>query len=77
MAPKYEKVELVNFQGAFTSYAMVGVDKPGARVLEVASGTGTHAEIVATSLLSKEGKPVYVTCDFSETMVKMLGARFE
>ena len=55
---------------------MTGVEKPGARVCEVASGSGTHAEIAAMSLLSKEGKPVFVTCDFSEAMVSMLGARF-
>ena len=55
---------------------MVGVERPGVRVLEVASGTGTHAEIVATTMLSREGKPVYVMCDFSEAMVKMLAERF-
>ena len=55
---------------------MVGVNQPGVRILEVASGTGTHAEIVASSMLSKEGKPIFVTCDFSETMVTMLAQRF-
>jgi len=56
---------------------MVGVDQPGTRILEVASGTGTHAEIVALSLLSREQKPVFVTCDFAEEMVKMLEERFK
>ena len=56
---------------------MVGIDRPGLRILEVASGSGTHAEIVSQSLLSKEGSPVFVTCDFSESMVKMLAERFQ
>ena len=53
-AKKYEKLEMPFFQGALTTYIMVGVDQPGARILEVASGTGTHAEIVALSMLSRE-----------------------
>ena len=56
---------------------MVGIDRPGLRILEVASGTGTHAEIVALSLISKQGSPVFVTCDFSEAMVKMVAERFQ
>ena len=76
-AKTYEKLEMPFFQGALTTYIMVGVDQPGARILEVASGTGTHAEIVALSLLSREQKPVFVTCDFSEEMVKMLEERFK
>ena len=76
-ARKYEKLERPFFQGALTTYIMTGVDAPGARILEVASGTGTHAEIVALSLLSKEKQPVFVTCDFSDEMVKMLDERFK
>ena len=56
---------------------MVGIEKPGMRICEVASGSGTHAEIAAMSLLSKEGKPVFVTCDFSETMMNMIDERFK
>ena len=55
---------------------MVGIEKPGMRVLEIASGLGTHAEIAAMSLLSKEGKLVLVTCDYSEAMVKLVAERF-
>ena len=64
-APRYTKVELNNFQGALTAFLMAGVEKPGQRILEVASGSGTHAEIISQSFLSREGSPVYVTCDFS------------
>ena len=70
-------MELSNFQGALTTFITVGIDQPGLRILEVASGTGTHAEIVAQSLISKEGSPVFVTCDFSESMVKMVAERFQ
>ena len=55
---------------------MTGIDKEGARICEVACGSGTHAEIAALTLMSKQGKPVLVTCDFSGTMVKMLKERF-
>ena len=69
-------VEFSNFQGGLTSFLMAGVNKPGVRVLEVGCGTGTHAEIVATSLLGKEGQPILVSCDFSAEMVKMVDKRF-
>jgi len=66
-------VELNSFQTGFTSYVMTGIDKPGMRICEVACGSGTHAEIAAMSLISKENKPVFVTADFSAEMVNMLG----
>ena len=55
---------------------MAGVDKPAQRILEVASGSGTHAEIITQSFLSRIGSPVYVTCDFSVKFIEMLQERF-
>ena len=51
---------------------MAGADKPAQRILEVASGSGTHAEIITQSFLSRVGSPVYVTCDFSVKFIEML-----
>ena len=65
-APKYAQLELLNFQAGFSSFVLSKCQNPGARVLEVGCGSGTGSEIVANSLLSKQGSPVYVTCDFSQ-----------
>ena len=75
-APNYMKAEMNNFQGALTCFLMAGVDKPAQRILEVASGSGTHAEIITQSFLSRIGSPVYVTCDFSVKFIEMLQERF-
>ena len=64
-APKYEKVELLNFQGGFSSILLAKCQEPGARVLEVGCATGISSEIVAMSLISKLNSPVYVASDFS------------
>lgn len=40
-------------------------------------GTGVGTEIVAQSLISKRGSPVYVACDFSEKMMQMTAARLD
>ena len=50
---------------------------PGARVLEVGCASGVGSEIVAHSLLSKQGSPVFVISDFSGQMVQMSKERFD
>jgi len=54
---------------------MVGANQPGKRILEVGCGSGFGIEIIATSILSKDGKSVVVGCDFSDNMVKQFKQR--
>lgn len=74
---RYSTVELVNFQGGYTSFVMTGAQNPGARILEVGCASGIGSEIVAQSIVSKQGSPVYVVSDFSSNMVEMCKRRFE
>ena len=76
-AQSYSQVELLNFQGAMTSFMMTGSQKPGARVLEVGCGSGIGSEIIAQSLLSKQESPVFVVSDFSQEMMRMTARRFD
>lgn len=76
MAPRYSRVELMNFQGGFSTYLLSNCQKPGARVLEVGCGTGIGSEIMATNLLSKQDAPVAVISDFSGKMIEVVKQRF-
>ena len=73
----YTRMELVNFQSGFTTFLLAKCTSPGARVLEVGCGSGIGTEITAQSLLSKEGSPVLVACDFSTEMVNLFKQRME
>lgn len=51
--------------------------RPGARVLDVGCGSGYGAAFVSQAMLSSEGSPVYVVCDFSNEMMRMAKQRLE
>ena len=54
-APTYAKIELVNFQGGFSTFTLANCHRPGARILEVGCGSGAGTQIVSSSLMSREG----------------------
>jgi len=56
---------------------MVGASQPGMRICDVGCGSGFGVEIAALSLLSKQGKPVIVASDFSDTMVTLFKSRLQ
>ena len=76
-AHTYSRMELVNFQSGFSTFVLAKTNSPGARVLEVGCGSGIGTEIAAQSLLSKEGSPVLVACDFSIEMINLLKQRID
>ena len=53
MAEWYSSIELLNYQGGFSTALLANVQKPGSRVLEVGCGSGVGSEIMAMSLLNK------------------------
>ena len=50
---------------------------PGARILEVGCGTGTGSEIIAQTVMSKQGSPILVMSDFSGEMMRLAKRRLE